>query len=149
MHHRSPMPVLRVIARRFAQIQRITWACCTPSSETQCLVLTELYQDPGLSIRGLAERIGSDPPWVSRVVETMRTQEWVERIPDPRDRRHVMVHLTDGGRQQAARLQEALNRQADQILARLPVARRAQALTALEWIAESLEQEYQAIRTPP
>ncbi|QSO48259.1 MarR family transcriptional regulator [Alicyclobacillus mengziensis] len=61
----TPMHLLRTIARRFAEIQRRTWACCTPATETQCLILTELHQAPGLSIRDLAARIGSDPPWVS------------------------------------------------------------------------------------
>lgn len=138
----APIHLLRGIARRFAQIQRRTWSCCTPATETQCLILTELHQASGLSIRELAARIGSDPPWVSRVVENLRSQGWVQRHPDPQDRRQVQVWLTPVGQREAAQLQAALNQQAEDLLSQLPLKKRAAALEALGWIAEALEAEY-------
>lgn len=141
----APMPLLRTIARRYAQIQRMTWACCTPASETQCLILTELHQRPGLSIRELAQRIGSDPPWVSRVVENLRSQGWVERTVDPGDRRHVQVHLTKVGQHEAGQLQAALNRQAEEIMAHLPLSQRSRAVSVLTAIAQALDDDYERL----
>ena len=135
----TPMHLLRTIARRFAQVQRRTWACCSPATETQCLILTELEQHPGLSIRELASRIGSDPPWVSRVVEDLRAQGWVERHPDPEDRRHVQVRLTDAGAREATQLQEALNLQAEELLLQLPSERHLATMQALAWLADALD----------
>ena len=145
----TPMHLLRTIARRFAQVQRRTWACCSPATETQCLILTELHQAPGLSIRDLAARIGSDPPWVSRVVEGLRAQGWVERHPDPQDRRHVQVRLTDAGHREATQLQEALNQQAEDLLAQLPAVRRAATMEALAWLADALEADYARLTISP
>lgn len=135
----APIHLLRTIARRFAQIQRRTWACCTPATETQCLILTELYQAPGLSIRELAARIGSDSPWVSRVVEGLRSQGWIERHPDPIDRRQVRVRLTVAGQDQANQLQWALNRQAEDLLSQLPPEKRLATMEALSWLADILD----------
>ena len=133
--------ILRIVTRRFSQVQRKTWACCTPASETQCLVLTELFPDLALSIREIAERIGSDPPWVSRVVEGLRKSGWIERTPDPRDRRQVMVRLTTEGKQQAVLLQKALNDQAEAIFTHIPQEQRQLLLTAMGWLAKALDKE--------
>ena len=138
----APIHLLRIIARRFAQIQRRTWACCTPATATQCLILTELHQTPGLSVRELAARIGSDSPWVSRVVEGLRSQGWVERHPDPTDRRHVQVRLTTAGQDQATQMQRALNRQAEDLLSQLPSEKRLATMEALSWLAEILDKTH-------
>ena len=145
----TPMHLLRTIARRFAEIQRRTWACCTPATETQCLILTELHQAPGLSIRDLAARIGSDPPWVSRVVEGLRVQGWVERHPAPQDRRHVQVRLTAAGQREATQLHVALNQQAEDLLAHLPPGRRAATMEALAWLADALEADSTRLTVSP
>ncbi|WP_053958897.1 MarR family winged helix-turn-helix transcriptional regulator [Sulfobacillus thermosulfidooxidans] len=135
------MHILRRIARRFSLIQRKTWACCTPASETQCLILTELDMEDGLSIRDLAERLGSDPPWISRVVEELRQRGWVNRTQDLRDRRFVKIQLTPEGRVEAQRLQEVLNAQAESLLGGLSPQEHNQLLETLEWLAHRLEQE--------
>ncbi|SMC08216.1 DNA-binding transcriptional regulator, MarR family [Sulfobacillus thermosulfidooxidans DSM 9293] len=133
--------ILRRIARRFALIQRKTWACCTPASEIQCLILTELDGEDGLSIRELADRLGSDPPWISRVVEELRQRGWISRSQDPRDRRFVRIELTSEGRVEAKRLQEVLNAQAESLLESLSPYDRNQLIATLEWLANRLDQE--------
>jgi DNA-binding MarR family transcriptional regulator len=137
--------ILRKVTRHFSQIQRKTWACCTPASESQCLVLTELYPDLVLSIREIAERIGSDAPWVSRVVENLRKSGWAKREQDPEDRRQVRVQLTLEGQEQAMHLQKALNDQAEEIFTRIPQDQRQMVVTALGWLAKALDQECEPV----
>ncbi len=142
--------VLRQVTRRFAQLQRRAWACCTPASEVQCLILTELYPDQALAIRELAERIASDAPWVSRAVEELRRLGWVRRDPSPHDRRFVAVTLTEAGREQARLLQDELNRQSQALLEGLPPEEQETVLRSLTWFAERLADErlWVALPTP-
>lgn len=134
--------LLRRVTRRFAQLQRHTFMCCVPASETRCLLLTELLGSGPLSVRDLAERLGSDSPWVSRAVEQLRAQGFVTRTEDQEDRRRVLVKLTAEGAAEARELQAALNRQAERILRRIPEERRDAVVAALEELSRALDAEY-------
>lgn len=136
--------LLRRLARRFGQLQRTARACCTPASETQCLVLTELASCDALSVRELASRVGSDAPWVSRVVEQLRVAGSVERVPNARDRRQVDIRLTAAGRRRAEALQTALNAQADSIIGRIPPEDRPTALAGLALVVAALDKEWRS-----
>lgn len=54
----------------------------------------------------LAEPVLGDPPNVSRLVDALVTRGYVERTPDPVDRRSWLVSLTDSGHVLAANLLE-------------------------------------------
>ena len=143
MADNDPMNILRVITRRFSQIQRRVMACCSPSSEIQCMILTELYHGESPSVHEIADRIGSDDPWVSRMVESLRKDGMLTREPDPDDRRSVKVKLTHKGLLQASRLQETLDGQAEAIMAKVPPDERKVLLASLERLAGVLDNEWQ------
>jgi DNA-binding MarR family transcriptional regulator len=83
------------------------------------------------------------------VVEGLRAQGWVERHPDPQDRRHVQVRLTAAGQREAIQLHEALNQQAEDLLAQLPPVRRTATMEALAWLADALEADYARLTVSP
>jgi MarR family transcriptional regulator, organic hydroperoxide resistance regulator len=64
----------------------------------QEMVLLELWKDDGLKGGELAERLGVEPPTVTRMLRRMETCGLVERRPDPTDARSFRVHLTGKGR---------------------------------------------------
>lgn len=133
-------PCISHVAPSDTPFRAIPAACCTPASEVQCLILTELYPDQVLAIRELAERLASDAPWVSRAVEELRRLGWVRRDPSPHDRRFVAVTLTEAGREQACRLQDELNRQS-QALEGFPPEDQETVLRSLTWFANRLNDE--------
>ena len=51
-----------------------------------------------LRLNELAERIVTSPPTASRAVDALVSLGFVERVPDPRDRRAVQIRVTDYGR---------------------------------------------------
>lgn len=85
------------------------------------------------TLRGLADRLGADPPYVTLIVDDLEERGLVQRTPHPEDRRAKLVQLTAAGRSAAAR--------ADAILDEPPAALRdvpAQDLAALLRVLEHL-----------
>ena len=65
---------------------------------TQARALHELDVEPPISMRELAQRLKSDPSNVTGLVDTLERAGHAVRVPDPRDRRSVLVRITDDGR---------------------------------------------------
>jgi len=64
----------------------------------QEMVLFELWKEDGLKGSELAERLGVEPPTVTRMIRRMERCGFVERRPDPADARSFRVCLTEKGR---------------------------------------------------
>ncbi len=64
----------------------------------QEMVLFELWKEDGLKGSELAERLGVEPPTVTRMIRRMERCGFVERRPDPADARSFRVYLTNEGR---------------------------------------------------
>ena len=64
----------------------------------QEMVLLELWKEDGLKGSELADRLGVEPPTVTRMIRRMESCGFVERRPDPTDARSFRVHLTEKGR---------------------------------------------------
>ena len=64
----------------------------------QDLLLAELWRHPGSRIGALAERLGVEPPTVTRMVARLERGGLVERRADPDDGRALLVHPTQRSR---------------------------------------------------
>jgi DNA-binding MarR family transcriptional regulator len=62
------------------------------------LALLLCLKDGPATVRGLAEHMGVTKPVVTRAVDRGAEDLYVERRPDPADRRSVLVALTASGR---------------------------------------------------
>jgi DNA-binding MarR family transcriptional regulator len=71
-------------------------------SWARVLVLRRLAGQP-LTLRALAERLASDPPYVTLMVDDLEERGLVKRMPHPEDRRAKLVQLTAAGRAAATR----------------------------------------------
>lgn len=60
--------------------------------------------EEGVKMRTFAERIGASTPYATGIVDRLIKLGLVERLPEPNDRRVVIVHLTDEGRSFLERL---------------------------------------------
>jgi DNA-binding MarR family transcriptional regulator len=77
-------------------------------SWTRVLALRRLAAQP-LTLRGLAERLAADPPYVTLMVDDLEKRGLVHRMPHPEDRRAKLVELTAAGRAAAARAEAILD----------------------------------------
>jgi DNA-binding MarR family transcriptional regulator len=71
-------------------------------SWVRVLALRRLAGEPH-TLRGLAEGLAADPPYVTLIVDDLERRRLVRRAPHPDDRRAKLVRLTPAGRAAAAR----------------------------------------------
>lgn len=70
-----------------------------------------------ITLRELAERMTTDPPYTTVVVDDLVRRGLAERIANPADRRSKLVRLTDEGQARAARALDILTTPPDALLA--------------------------------
>jgi DNA-binding MarR family transcriptional regulator len=76
-------------------------------SAAQLFVLQQLGDGSELSLNELAERTLTDRSSVAAVVERLKTQQLVDRAPDPADRRRAAIRITAAGRRLLRRAPDA------------------------------------------
>jgi DNA-binding MarR family transcriptional regulator len=87
----------------------------------------------------MADAFDLDQSTVSRQLAKLESLGLVERSTNPSDQRVRQAVLTDAGRQTASRLQKALARLKEQVLADWSDAERTQLATLLRRLSDSLE----------
>lgn len=80
----------RLMRVRFDQHAR-TWGM----TRAQCVALMKLQCHPGLSQTELAAILEVEPITVGRIIDRLESAGFVERRPDPTDRRMHRLHLLD------------------------------------------------------
>jgi DNA-binding MarR family transcriptional regulator len=80
----------------------------------------------------LAAGLGIVPRSATTTVEALEAAGFVMRLPDPDDRRSVLVALTPGARRAVARIQSARCDAADEVFAALDDSQRATLLDLLD-----------------
>ncbi|MDJ0785657.1 MAG: MarR family winged helix-turn-helix transcriptional regulator [Myxococcota bacterium] len=64
---------------------------------TQMNVMTAIAARGEARLSEVADMIALEPSSLSRIVDVLRRNEWVEMLPDPADERARLVRLTDAG----------------------------------------------------
>ncbi|HXD29104.1 MAG TPA: MarR family transcriptional regulator [Arthrobacter sp.] len=89
-----------------------------------------------LRLKALAGQLRIAPRSATEVVDQLEAKGLVERIPDPQDRRAVLVRLTDNGQRLRADVERARREQANEYFARLDSGERAELGRLLGLLAE-------------
>jgi len=64
----------------------------------QYLVMVILWEEEGLGIKDLAERLGQDPGSITPLVKRLEAVGYVNRDRDPNDERNRVLTLTEAGK---------------------------------------------------
>ena len=111
-----------------------------PISRTEASVLSTLAERPR-RITDLAAREHITQPGITLLVNRLEQRGWVERQPDPSDRRVVMVTLTEQGHDALERLRSEYRALLHEEMATLPdedVCTLARAIEILDGVIERL-----------
>jgi DNA-binding MarR family transcriptional regulator len=86
-----------------------------------------------LTMRGLADALNADPPYVTLIVDDLEARRFVRRKPHPSDRRAKLVELTAAGGRAAARAEALLSQPPEEFAeaARADLAAVLRALSSL------------------
>jgi len=106
--------VARLFGRRFDLNGR--WLGLT---RAQCRTLGYLARNEGINQAGLADLLEIRPMTLVRQVDRMEESGWIERRPDPADRRARRLFLTDKARPVLDRIWDVATRTQDEAFIRL------------------------------
>lgn len=85
--------VARLLRKRFDQRARTLGL-----TRAQWSVLAHLARNEGINQAALAETLEIEPITLVRLLDRLEAAEWVERRPDPKDRRARLLYLKDKAR---------------------------------------------------
>jgi MarR family transcriptional regulator for hemolysin len=88
-------------------------------TRAQCRTLGYLARNEGINQAGLADLLEIRPMTLVRQIDRMQEAGWIERRPDPTDRRARRLFLTDKARPVLGRIWDVASETQDQILAAL------------------------------
>lgn len=88
-------------------------------TRAQCRTLSYLARNEGINQAGLADLLEIRPMTLVRQIDRMQEAGWIERRPDPTDRRARRLFLTDKARPVLGRIWDVSTETQDQILASL------------------------------
>jgi DNA-binding MarR family transcriptional regulator len=106
----------------------------------QCKVLAHLSRNEGISQARLAEVTDTDPMTLVRTLDRMQQDQWIERRPDPLDRRAHRLYLREAARPITQRMWKLADQTRQEALSVLSVAEREQLMGLLERVQAALLQ---------
>ncbi len=133
----SDEELLRYVAKSYSGLQRRMADRCGVTS-TRCLVLCAIGEDGEAMQADLPARLGLEKSWVSRTLDGLEREGLVEREACCGDARRLSVRFTDAGRKRFSDLNASLNRQALDVLGRVPAGERENVRRSLGLLAEAL-----------
>jgi DNA-binding MarR family transcriptional regulator len=107
-------------------------------SLAQCKVLAYLQRNEGISQVRLAELTDTDPMTLARTLERMEGDGWIERRPDPADRRARCLFLRPPGMALLQKVWRVADRARADAMTGLSAADRAQLMGLLQRVRSNL-----------
>jgi MarR family transcriptional regulator for hemolysin len=107
---------------------------------SQCKVLGHLSRNEGISQARLAELTDTDPMTLVRTLDRMQQDEWIERRPDPEDRRAHRLYLRDTAKPIMNRMWKLADQARQEALSALSPTEREQLVALLERVQGALLQ---------
>ena len=106
--------------------------CCQCNVNTsQCFLVVEIGRKPGICVKELAELLKMDNSAVSRSVEELVQKGYVLREPSKRDRRCVVLNLTDEGMARFNTIEKDMDLKFERVFSMIPKEKQSQVLEAL------------------
>ena len=127
MEYQDPVQLADLLHRLTRRLRRgqAEWLAplgLTPAQERAMRIIAR--NDEPLRMTELADRLGIVPRSLTTVIDALHQAGLVRREVDPRNRRAILLHLTDRGTAVRDELREGRRRAADDLFAPLPDADR-------------------------
>src|SRR5690348_12040894 len=126
--------VARLFGRRFNQRALLFLGL----TRAQCKVLGYLARNEGINQAGLADLLEIRPMTLVRQIDRMEETGWVERRPDPADRRARRLYLTGKARPILGRIWKVATETREEALTRLTSGEREQLIDMLHRVHATL-----------
>lgn len=107
-------------------------------TRAQWAVIAHLRRNEGINQAALAELVEVAPITLARLLDRMAADGWIERRPDPRDRRAHRLYLTDRARAELTVIRRVAGEVRAKALAGLSTAETAQLMAGLARVKANL-----------
>jgi DNA-binding MarR family transcriptional regulator len=147
MEYEDPVQLadlLHQLSRRLrrAQAERLAPLGLTPAQERALRLMTRSEQP--LRMTELADQLGIVPRSLTRVIDTLEEAGLVHREIDPRNRRAILLHLTERGKAVRDDMRQARRRAAEDLFAPLSAEERKTLTELLTMLSTQATQAPQA-----
>ena len=132
---------VQAFIRQFGLLEQEHTPCNFPLSPSQAHALQVLRQRSTSTQSQLAEQLHLEKSTVSRLVNHLVEQGWVERTINPESRREVLLTLTSQGRTVSQEVRAQSLAKYRTIWERIAPERRAQVLDSLALLTSLLKEE--------
>lgn len=99
MHTMRIEQQLTILLRRIQRIHVLTSSGRVEVERSAYGILCRLADEGPHRLGSLAQAFGLDPSTITRQVQSLESSGWVERHPDPSDRRAALLSLSEEGSQ--------------------------------------------------
>jgi DNA-binding MarR family transcriptional regulator len=141
----NPPPLFTHLARAALLLESLQEECLEPVDLTFVEYSVLRVLDAGsISPSRLAEQVVRTTGGMTKILDRLQRRGLVERVPDPEDRRGVLVEPTADGRELAAKASAAYSVGRDRILRRLPAAERRSIEAGLARVVTAFEDDRSA-----
>ncbi len=110
-------------------------------STTEALVLWKMSRNHECRVTELAEEIGVPPSTFTGVLDRLVEGKWLERLPDPEDRRATLLKATPEGVAAIERLTSISRRKLSAMFGSIPRKRMERMAGDLQALLDCLEEE--------
>jgi DNA-binding MarR family transcriptional regulator/GNAT superfamily N-acetyltransferase len=111
----------------------------SPFSLSEARVIYELAQGDEVTAKAIAQKLGLDPGYLSRIVQSFEDNRLISREPLASDRRQYRLRLTAKGRQAFASLERSSHDHIGTMISELSDAQRERLLGAMSAIEDLLD----------
>ncbi len=135
--------VARLFGRRFSQNGKRLGL-----TRAQCRTIGYLARNEGINQAGLADLLEIRPMTLVRQIDRMEDAGWIERRPDPADRRARRLYLTAKARPILGRILAVANETRDEAMAQLSPSEADELIDLLSRVHDTLSDRVPADRAP-
>ena len=114
----------------------------------QARVLFTIFEQGDQSAGQLAERLGVSPSTITGITDRLVRQNLIQRKEDPKDRRVVLLAVTEEGASLTSEIAESSRAFLRRVFAEIPDARLAEIAAALEDVAQANAAVREAVEVP-
>lgn len=106
---------------------------------SQCYVLIELKKAKQLTMNEISDKMNLTTSTMTRIINNLVRDKYVERYKDEKDRRIVYIRLTDNGESQAEKLELSIEEYYKKIVMYLPEGKVEDVLTSVSLLVSAFE----------
>jgi DNA-binding MarR family transcriptional regulator len=136
-----------VLSRQFGLLQRESSQCCGVTA-IQSHILYEMRRAHHLSLHELAERLDLDNSTMSRHIQGLVEKGYVQRQPDPKDRRCVVLGLTEQGNSLEKEIDDMMTTYIVDIFQQLPDGKIHDISAKLKLLTEAISKSKYCCKPP-